>query len=86
MVDRAARNIEQPLTVAGEQGDQQRGPVRIQVDRPGHRDVLGQCEDIPYQSEQLGFVIEDWPGQQLGAVRVDHRAVVSGLAGIRSRP
>jgi hypothetical protein len=49
MVNGAARDIEKPLAVTGEQCDQQGGSARVQVDCPGHRIILSQGQDVAYQ-------------------------------------
>ncbi|WP_443043142.1 helix-turn-helix domain-containing protein [Streptomyces malaysiensis] len=86
MVNGAARNAEKPLTVTREQSNQQDGSARVQVDCPGHQVVLGQCKDVAYQLQQLSLVVRYSTREYLRPVRVDHRAVVRGLAGIRPRP
>jgi hypothetical protein len=86
MVDSSARNVEKPLAMAGQQGNQQGAPAGVQVDGPGHRTVLGQRENVAYQLQELGLVVGHPAREHLRPVRVDHRAVMRDLARIRPRP
>ena len=43
VIDGAPGDVEQPLIGGDEQGDQQRGPAVIEIDRPGELTAIGQC-------------------------------------------
>lgn len=55
VVHGAARDVEQLLPVADQQGDPQRGSAGVQVDRPDHRVAVGQFQYVAEELEQFSL-------------------------------
>ena len=81
-----ARNVEDVLAVADEQGDQQRRSAMVQVRRPDHLVPVCELEHVGEELEQCWFVVGDSLGEQPVSVGVDHNAVMMGFAGVDAGP
>lgn len=57
VVDGASGDVEDLLTVVGHQRDHQRGPARVEIDRPGHRVAVAQLQHIGDQLQQHGLIV-----------------------------
>jgi hypothetical protein len=86
MMHHPARDVEQPLRMGGQQGDEQRRASRVQVGCPTHLITVGKINHGTDQLEELGLVVVDPTRQQHHPDLVDHHAVVRPLPRVNSRP